>query len=871
MNDALEHQLAVLDVDRNHVLRSELAREDQLGDRIFDLLLDRALERPRTEQRVVADIRDLAERFVRHDEFHVELFQTLAQALQLDLRDRLDVVLAERMEHDDFVDPVQELGAELQLHFVPDRFLDRFLRLAVHRLDEVRTEVRGHHDHRVLEVDGAALAIGHAAVVEHLQQHVEHIRVRLLDFVEQDHAIRLAAHGLGQITAFLVTDVARRRADQTRDAVLLHEFAHVDADEVILRIEQETRERLAQLGLAHARRPEEQERAVRLVRVRETGARTADCIRHRVNRLVLANHALMQLVFDQEQLFALALHHARDRNAGRTRHDFRDFLGAHLRAQQTMTLRAVLLGGLGLRDLLELRFQLRQLAVLQFRDLLELAFALELRDLGTHLVDVFLDLRAALHRGLLGGPDLFEVLIFEAQAIDFLFDQLQTLLRRFVLFLLDGFALDLQLDQTTIELVHLFGLRIDFHLDLRRRFVDQVDRLVRQETVGDVAMRQFRRRDDRRVGDFHAVVQFIFLLQTAQNRDGRFHRRFVDEHLLEAAFERGVLLDVLAIFVERGRADAMQLAARERRLEHVARVHRAFGLARADHRVNFVDEDDGLAFVLGDVVEHRLQAFLELAAILRARQQRGHVEREHALALERFRHFAVDDALRETFDDGRLAHAGLADQHRIVLGAALQDLDRAADFVVAADHGIELAGARALGQVDRVLLERLALAFGVLAMHLRAAAHRDDRGFERLAREAVLARDLARVALVVGDGEQEHFARDIGVVKLLRFLVGLIEQTRELAPDLHVAVGALHLRQAVDGVVERVLQRLNLHAGPRHQRARGTVLLRDERRQQMDRFDVLIVAADGQALCVGECFLKLGGELVDSHLKRDLQ
>ena len=39
------------------------------------------------------------------------------------------------------------------------------------------------------------LAVGHAAVVEHLQQHVEHVRMRLLDFVEQDHAVGLAAHG----------------------------------------------------------------------------------------------------------------------------------------------------------------------------------------------------------------------------------------------------------------------------------------------------------------------------------------------------------------------------------------------------------------------------------------------------------------------------------------------------------------------------------------------------------------------------------------------------------------------------------------------------------------------------------------------------
>ena len=81
-------------------------------------------------------------------------------------------------------------------------------------------------------------------------------------------------------------------------------------------------------------------------------------------------------------------------------------------------------------------------------------------------------------------------------------------------------------------------------------------------------------------------------------------RRLADEHLLEAALERRVLLDVLAVFVERGRADAMQLAARERGLEHVAGVHRAFGLAGADHGVQLVDEQDDLAFLLGEIVEH---------------------------------------------------------------------------------------------------------------------------------------------------------------------------------------------------------------------------------------------------------------------------
>ena len=57
------------------------------------------------------------------------------------------------------------------------------------------------------------------------------------------------------------------------------------------------------------------------------------------------------------------------------------------------------------------------------------------------------------------------------------------------------------------------------------------------------------------------------------------------------------------------------------------------------------------------------------------------------------------DALRQTFDDRRLADAGLADEHRIVLAAPREDRDDAFDLVVAADDRIEFAGARQLGEI----------------------------------------------------------------------------------------------------------------------------------------------------------------------------
>ena len=265
----------------------------------------------------------------------------------------------------------------------------------------------------------------------------------------------------------------------------------------------------------------------------------------------------------------------------------------------------------------------------------------------------------------------------------------------------------LQPHDLAVDRIELLGLGIDLHLEAGGRLVDQVDRLVRQEAVGDVAVRERRRRDQRAIGDAHAVMLLVLVLEPAQDRDGVLDARLVDEDRLEAPGERRVLLDVLLVFVERGRADAVQLAARERGLEQVRGVHRAVGLAGADERVHLVDEQDDAAVRRRHLLQHGLEPLLELAAILRAGDQGAHVEREQLLVLQALRHVAVDDALREPLDDRGLADAGLADQHRIVLGAAGEHLDGAPDFLVAADHRIDLAVARRLGEVAGIFLERV--------------------------------------------------------------------------------------------------------------------------------------------------------------------
>jgi hypothetical protein len=58
-------------------------------------------------------------------------------------------------------------------------------------------------------------------VVENLEQYMEYIRMRFLDLIEQHHRVRFSPHSLGQLPAFVVPDITRRRANQPRDGMLL--------------------------------------------------------------------------------------------------------------------------------------------------------------------------------------------------------------------------------------------------------------------------------------------------------------------------------------------------------------------------------------------------------------------------------------------------------------------------------------------------------------------------------------------------------------------------------------------------------------------------------------------------------------------------
>ena len=214
------------------------------------------------------------------------------------------------MEDDDLVDPVEELGPEVRLERLVDLGLHALVGHGLRRLGEAHArlaqvggpEVRRHDQHGVLEVDRATLGVGQAAVLEDLQQRVEHVGVRLLDLVEEHDRERLAPHGLGELATLFVAHVARGRADQSADRVLLHVLGHVELDQRVLVVEEELGQRLGQLRLPDAGGAEEDERAARALGVLEAGPGAPDGTRERLERLLLADDPLVQLLLHAQEL-----------------------------------------------------------------------------------------------------------------------------------------------------------------------------------------------------------------------------------------------------------------------------------------------------------------------------------------------------------------------------------------------------------------------------------------------------------------------------------------------------------------------------------------------------------------------------------------
>ena len=422
----------------------------------------------------------------------------------------------------------------------------------------------------------------------------------------------------------------------------------------------------------------------------------------------------------------------------------------------------------------------------------------------------------------------------------------------------------LRLDRVLLVGAHLLDLLLELPVARRRGhradaqprsgLVDEVDRLVRQVPVLDVAVCEHGRRAEGLVGDLAAVVGLVAVAQATQDLHRVVDRGLLDPHLLEAPLEGGIALEVLAVLVERRRADRLHLAARKRRLEDRRRVDRAFGGSRTDEVVELVDEENDVA-ALGDLLHHLLQALLELTAVLRAGHESGKVERVDLLVLQELGHLVRGDPRREALDDGRLADTGLADEDGVVLLAAREDLHHALDLGLTTDDGVELALGRHLGQVAAELVEQLRVlrllatgsGTGAGLPTAGAGEHANDLVANLLGIRVEIEQDAGRDAFVLAhEPEQDVLGADVVVPERQRLaqreLEDLLRARRErdlTGRDLvTLADDARDLRaHFLDRDVERF----------EHPRGE-TFLLAQQAEQDVLRADVVVLQGPGLIL-----------------------
>ena len=392
--------------------------------------------------------------------------------------------------------------------------------------------------------------------------------------------------------------------------------------------------------------------------------------------------------------------------------------------------------------------------------------------IGHFLFRNFLDFLAAVFRKF-----LYRLVTLVAQLF-FLVAQLRGLL--VVLRGNGGGALFGHLAQLFFQRAHFFGQHHVANAHARARLVNHVNGLVGQETILDVALGQRHRRLQRFVGEVHVMMRLVAVAQAFHNANGLFRGRFGNRKRLEATRQGTVLLKVLAEFFKRGSANNLNLATAQRRLQNSRSVNGTFGGTGTDQRVDLVDEQDNLAVVL-HFLDAFLQALFEFTAKLAARNQRGHVQRDNALATQKIGHLIRHDELGQSFHHGGFAHTRLAQQQRVVLLATRQNLHHALYFFRAADNRVQLAIARFFRKIGAEFLQD-ALLRGLAAKRIVARQHGSlphqvmQHATDVVARHAQAAQHVKRRSFAFAHyTQQQVLGGNVALAHLQRFAQGVLQ------------------------------------------------------------------------------------------------
>ena len=141
--------------------------------------------------------------------------------------------------------------------------------------------------------------------------------------------------------------------------------------------------------------------------------------------------------------------------------------------------------------------------------------------------------------------------------------------------------------------------------------------------------------------------------------------------------------------------------------------------------MNLIDKENGVRIVLQGF-EHAFEPLFKVTPVFRAREKRAHIERVHNGIGQYIRHISIDNPSRQAFGNGGFTNPGFADQQRVVLASAAENLHHTFQLFFATDQRIDFAFVGQGIEIDGVLLKWSVLCFfsglGITILALRLGA-----------------------------------------------------------------------------------------------------------------------------------------------------
>ena len=304
----------------------------------------------------------------------------------------------------------------------------------------------------------------------------------LLNLIEENHTVWLAANSLGQLATLVVSYIPRRRSNQTGDTELFLILTHIYSGHHRLVVEEILGKRLGKFGLTYTGGTEEDEAGDRTLWILQAGTAAANGIAYGSDCLVLTDDSLVEFLLQMEQFLTFALHHSAYWYSGPAAYYLCNIIGSHLFTDHCLTA----LGALQLLlNLLDILFKSYQLRVANLCYTFVIAFTLHTLSFELEILHLLLVLLNFVNKSLFAFPLCAEVVLLILQLCNLLVELLNL---RLVVLTLNGLTFNFQLLQVTGNLIQLLRHRVTLHTELGCGFIHQVDSLIREESVRDVSL-----------------------------------------------------------------------------------------------------------------------------------------------------------------------------------------------------------------------------------------------------------------------------------------------------------------------------------------------------------------------------------------------